>query len=85
MTIKFKPVDSFRITAAEYAYNRGGVTQESKHRLSKDIAQELRDQHGEGAYLHCVEKLSNGSPNAKLWRDVLSWLDETKGEIKCED
>lgn len=56
---------------------------DERHRMSKEIAQELRDQMGNGAYLYCVEKLSNGTPQPRLWRDVLDWLDETettKGE-----
>jgi hypothetical protein len=64
-----------------------GVTQESKHRLSKELAQELRDQLGDGAYLFCVEKLSGNTEQPQLWRDVLTWLTETetetnKGETK---
>lgn len=51
---------------------------DERHRMSKEIAQELRDQMGNGAYLYCVEKLSNGTPQPRLWRDVLSWLDEIK-------
>lgn len=58
------------------------MTQESKHRMSKEIAQELKAQMGNGAYLYCVERLSNNTENPKLWRDVLSWLDEgAKDEI----
>jgi hypothetical protein len=53
---------------------------DNKHRLSKEIALDLREELGDGAYLHCVEKLSNGTPNEKLWRDVLSWLDEGVGD-----
>ena len=49
---------------------------DERHRMSKEIAQELRDQLGEGAYLYCVEKLSNDTANPRLWRDVLTWLDE---------
>ena len=51
---------------------------DERHRMSKEIAQELRDRMGNGAYLYCVEKLSNGTPQPRLWRDVLSWLDEIK-------
>jgi len=68
---------------ATTAYGVKGVTQESKHRLSKELAQELRDQMGDNAYLFCVEKLSNGTEQPQLWRDVLTWLTETettKGE-----
>jgi hypothetical protein len=55
-----------------------GVTQQSKHRLSKQIAQELLEDYGDGAYLYCLEKLSNNTQNPQLWRDVLTWLDDTE-------
>jgi hypothetical protein len=70
-------------------------TDQSRHRLSKEIAIDLLDEHGDGggAHLHCVEKLTNNAANPQLWRDVLAWLDElnndpantrslTKGENK---
>jgi hypothetical protein len=44
--------------------------------MSKEIAQELKEQIGAGAYLYCVERLSNGTDHPQLWRDVLAWLDE---------
>ena len=75
--------DSLALTFAEVAYRMKGVTQESRHRMSKELAQELRDQMGDNAYLFCVEKLSNGTEQPQLWRDVLTWLTETettKGE-----
>ena len=52
--------------------------EKDRHRMSKEIAQELRDQLGEGAYLYCVEKLSGDTPQPQMWRDVLTWLDETE-------
>jgi len=54
------------------------VSQESKHRMSKEIAQELKEKMGNGAYLYCLERLSNNTQNPKLWRDVLTWLDDTE-------
>jgi hypothetical protein len=51
--------------------------------MSKELAEELRHQMGDNAYLFCVEKLSNGTEQPQLWRDVLTWLTETettKGE-----
>lgn len=48
-----------------------------RHRMSMEIAHELKAQMGSGAYLYCLERLSNNTENPKLWRDVLSWLDET--------
>jgi len=63
---------------ATIAYEMKGVTQQSKHRLSKQIAQELLEDYGDGAYLYCLEKLSNNTQNPQLWRDVLTWLDDTE-------
>ena len=54
------------------------MTKESKHRMAKQLAQELIEQRGDGAYLFCVEKLSNGTEHPQLWRDVLTWLDDTE-------
>ena len=48
----------------------------SRQRMSKQLAQELKAQIGDGAYFYCVEKLSNGTEHSQLWRDVLAWLDE---------
>ena len=63
---------------ATIAYEMKGVTQQSKHRMSKELAEELRDHMGDNAYLFCLEKLSNGTQNPQLWRDVLTWLDDTE-------
>jgi len=65
---------------AEVAYETKGVTQQSRHRLSKEVAQELREEYGNRAYLYCVEKLSNNTVNPQLWRDVLTWLEELNNE-----
>ena len=65
---------------ATIAYRMHGVTQESRHRMSKEIAQELRQQMGDSAYLYCLERLSNNTESPQLWRDVLSWLDEGEGD-----
>ena len=54
------------------------MTKESKYRMSKQLAQELIEQMGDNAYLFCVEKLSNGAEHPQLWRDVLTWLDDTE-------
>ena len=54
-----------------------------RHRMSMEIAQELKAQMGDGAYLYCLERISNNTEQPRLWRDVLAWLDETettKGE-----
>jgi hypothetical protein len=65
---------------ADITYRTEGVTEKSKHRMSKELAQELRDQLGDGAYLFCVEKLSGNTEQPQLWRDVLTWLTETETE-----
>lgn len=53
-----------------------GLTPESRHRMSKEIAEELLAEKGAGAYFYCVEKLANDTKAPRLWRDVLSYLDE---------
>lgn len=64
-----------KIRAAEYAYRRSGVMPSDRHRMSMEIAQELKAQMGDGAYLYCLERLSNNTEQPRLWRDVLYWLD----------
>jgi hypothetical protein len=53
-----------------------------RHRMSKELALELLEEYGTGAYFFVVEKLANNSANAGMWRDVLTWLDELRGEKK---
>ena len=72
--------ESFASMFADVVYGTKGVTQESKHRISKEIAQELKQELGKGAYFYCVEKLSNNTQNPQLWRDVLTWLEELNNE-----
>ena len=67
---------SLYVALAHMGYITTGITDMSRHRMSKEIAQELKDQIGDGAYLYCVERLSNNTDHPQLWRDVLSWLDE---------
>lgn len=52
-----------------------------RHRMSREIALEVLEEHGDFSYLWVVEKLNN-SANAGMWRDVLTWIDELKGEKK---
>jgi hypothetical protein len=59
-----------------YVYAKKGITPMSRMRMSKELAQELKAQIGNGAYLYCVERLSNNTDHPQLWRDVLAWLDE---------
>ena len=75
-------MEMFGIEFTESLYGRGGMTDDTRHRMSKELAQELKGQMGDGAYIFCVEKLSSNTVNPKLWRDVLTWLTEietTKG------
>ena len=58
-----------------------------RHRMAKEIAEELLDQQrmklDGDPYVYALEKLANNTQQPKLWRDVLSYLDEfelTKGE-----
>ncbi len=58
-----------------------------RHRMAREIAEELLDQQrmklDGDPYVYALEKLANGTQQPKLWRDVLSYLDEfelTKGE-----
>jgi len=51
------------------------ITQ-TRHRMSKEIAQELKEVMGDGAYLYCLERLSNNTPHPQLWHGILAWLDE---------
>ena len=53
----------------------------SRYRMSKELAQELKGKMGNGAYLYCVERLSNNTEYPQLWRDVLAWLDETNDPV----
>jgi len=53
-----------------------------RHRMSKEIAEELFLDMGDSAFVYVLERLENSAKNPQLWRDVLLWLDEesTKGE-----
>jgi hypothetical protein len=48
--------------------------------MSKELAEELIAEVGDGAYLYCLEKLANNTQNPLMWRDVLTCLDEMKGK-----
>lgn len=68
------------IAVREVASQMKGLTPQSRHRMSKELAEELIQEMGDSAYLFCVEKLQRGA-HPLLWRDVLTWLDElNKGE-----
>ena len=53
-----------------------------RHRMSKEIAEELLIDMGDSAFVYCLERIENNAKNSQLWRDVLLWLGEesTKGE-----
>jgi len=63
------------------AYGRGEEVI-VRHRMSKEIAEELFLDMGDSAFVYVLERLENSAKNPQLWRDVLLWLDEesTKGE-----
>ncbi len=66
---------TMKISIAEIA-SAMSTTTESRHRMAKEIAEELLADKGEQAHLFCLEKLGNDTNAPKLWRDVLSFLDE---------
>ena len=72
---------SLTVSIAEIASHMSTTT-ESRHRMAKEVAEELIADKGEQAYLFCLEKLANDTKAPKLWRDVLTYLDEMKGETK---
>ena len=55
---------------------------DERHRMSKEIAEELLHDLGDSAFVYCLERIENNAQNSQLWRDVLLWLGEesTKGE-----
>lgn len=71
---------SLGIMLTEIASHTKGLTTESRHRMAKEIAEELLKEKGEFAHFYCMEKLANNTTAPKLWRDVLTYLDEMKGE-----
>jgi hypothetical protein len=52
------------------------LDKDNRHRMSKEIADELIDMKGNGAYIYCLEKLANDTKAPRLWRAVLAYLDE---------
>ena len=61
--------------------NYGVVTTVTRHRFSKEIAEELIAEKKDFAYLYALEMLETQPEGAKgMWRDVLTWLDEMKGD-----
>ena len=66
----------------ELASHMKGLTPESRHRMSKEIAEELIQKYGETAHLYALEKVTNNTSARRLWRDVLTYLDELTGEKK---
>ena len=49
-----------------------------RHRMSKEIAEELLRDMGDSAFVYCLERIENSAKNPQLWRDVLTWLTETE-------
>lgn len=69
-------VDESAIGIMEHASGMKGLTPQSRHRMAKEIAEELLKEHGAFAHFYCTEKLANDTNAPRLWRDVLSYLDE---------
>ena len=64
----------------ETAYRLTNIP-DKRHRMSKELAEELLVEKGDYAWFYCLEKLANDKVLAKsLWRDVLTHLDEMKGK-----
>jgi citrate synthase len=64
----------------ETAYRLTNIP-DKRHRMAKELAEELLAEKGDDAWFYCVEKLANDKVLAKsLWRDVLTHLDELKGK-----
>ena len=63
----------------ETAYRLTNIS-EKRHRMAKEIAEELLTEKGEGAWFYCLEKLAGNTQSPQLWRDVLTYLDEMKGK-----
>lgn len=72
-------VNETAIQFREMASNRN-ITDTSRHRMSKELAVELTVEMGDRAYFFCTEKLANNTQSPRLWRDVLTCLDEMKGK-----
>lgn len=50
-------------------------------RFSKDIAELLKQTHGDKAYLYALEKViseQSGEHEVKLWKSVMDFLDKEK-------
>lgn len=77
--IKQLTEDTLKMTLRNMAYSMH-ITDVSRHRMSKEIAEELIEEMGDKAYLYCVEKLATNTQNPRMWRDVLTHLDEMKGK-----
>ena len=63
----------------ETAYRLTNIS-EKRHRMAKEIAEELLTEKGERAWFYCLEKLAGKTQSPQLWRDVLTHLDEMKGK-----
>ena len=60
---------------------------ESMARFSRQVAEELLHRHGAFAHMHALEALESRDQehSRKLWRDVLTTLDEITNERKQDD
>lgn len=67
------------VAVMEIASQTKGLTPQSRHRMAKEIAEELLAGKGDKAHFYALEKLTNNTTTPQLWRDVLTWLDELGG------
>lgn len=85
---KLTHFNNVRVCEAVYAVDTTPATPsitESRQRMTKQIAQHLLEEYGPMAHMYALEKLDGGRVNTKMWRDVLSWLDEFQGEKNVND
>jgi hypothetical protein len=62
------------------------MSEEGRHRLSKQLATTFVKQYGAFAHLKILEHFEREPQYERMWRDALTWIDElTKGEKKCTD
>ena len=60
---------------------------DQRARFSRQVAEELLHRHGAFAYMHALEAMESRDQEhaRKLWRDVLTTLDEITNERKQDD
>jgi hypothetical protein len=65
----------------QYGHEVWYNTNADSPRFSQDIAELLKETHGDMAHIYALEKVvneNNGSEEVKLWKAVLTLLDKEK-------